>query len=86
MLRLDKTRHALSCGSCGAPLNALKLMPVPRPQRRSVTHQPAMRRAAPVKQKVKKKSKPGKKRKGWFGKRLRDIAEDVFDVVEDIFD
>ncbi|MEM6303470.1 MAG: hypothetical protein AAF744_02050 [Pseudomonadota bacterium] len=42
----------------------------------------------PYREEKRVKSKPLKrrKRKGWFGKRFKDLAEDIFDVVEDIFD
>lgn len=59
---------------------------VPKP---AVTHQPQVRsfsKAKKVEKPVKSKRKKSKKRKGWFGERFKDIAEDLFDVVEDIFD
>ena len=90
-MRLDQTRHELACASCGAPLHDLKLIPVKRPERPAITHQEPKRRPVPVMSKdSKKKRKPAKRRKGWFGERIKDFAEDVFedvfDVVEDIFD
>lgn len=86
VLRLDKQRHELSCGSCGAPLRDLKMLPVAgKKKSKAVSHQPDLRRF-PEKSKAVayKKTKPrkAKKRKGWF----KDLAEDVFDLVEDIFD
>ncbi|MFC6583680.1 hypothetical protein [Sulfitobacter aestuariivivens] len=33
-----------------------------------------------------KKYRKKSKRRGWFSKRFKDMAEDIFDVVEDIFD
>lgn len=84
MLRLDAGHHTLTCGACGAPLRQLKAMPVAAPAPRpAVTHQPAaakprkMPKGRPV-----KKSKPRKRRKNLFWK----IAEEAFDLVEDIFD
>ncbi len=88
-LRLDEGRHELACASCGAPLHDLKMMPKAAPAKPAVTHQPKVRSFAQPKRSEKKvKSKPRKrsKRKGWFGERFKDLAEDLFDVVEDIFD
>ena len=88
-LKLDSGRHELSCASCGAPLRDLKMLhkePQTAPQpRKAVSHQPKVRRfpekAAAA---AYKKAKPRKtkKRKSWF----KDVAEDLFDIVEDIFD
>lgn len=86
MLTLDKGRHELSCASCGAPLRQMKMLVKPAAiVRPAVTHQPQVRQfavaAKPTKQ-IAVKSKQTKKRKAWF----KDWAEDVFDLVEDIFD
>ncbi len=89
-LTLDKARHELSCASCGAPLRNLKYLPKTaeqktRPVSRAVSHQPKVRKFAEKSKAVAyKKSKPRKvkKRKAWF----KDLAEDMFDFVEDIFD
>ncbi|MDF3413197.1 hypothetical protein HKX54_01915 [Sulfitobacter sp. M57] len=84
-LKLDKGRHALSCASCGAPLRNLKALPVAAPERPAVSHQPSVRQFAqkPKRAPVKKtKRRKMKKRIGW----LKDMAEEVFDFVEDIFD
>ena len=86
VLTLEQGRHELSCSNCGAPLRNLKMLPVgPKKKAKSVSHQPEVRRF-PEKPKAVayKKSKPrkAKKRKGWF----KDLAEELFDVVEDIFD
>lgn len=92
-LTLDQGHHALSCSTCGAPLRDLKQMPKPAPAPKpAVSHAPTLRRFANAGAKPEKiknkpsKSKKSKKRKGWFGKRLKDAAEDIFDVVEEIFD
>jgi hypothetical protein len=88
-LKLDQTQHTLVCGACGAPLRDLKMVPRPVAQKPAVTHQPQLRKfAKPARppEAAKPKRKKAKKRKGWFGKRFKDLAEDVFDVVEDIFD
>lgn len=92
---MDQSHHALACASCGAPLRNLKQLPKPAPRRNAVTHQPrpqGFAKITPV-EKVReaKPSKPPKRRKaknrkGWFGKKFKDLAEDIFDVVEDIFD
>ena len=85
MLKLDKGRHELACNSCGAPLRQMKFLPKASQKPAAVTHQPKVRQfaavAKPIKEKRKKPVK-GKKRKAWF----KDWAEDVFELVEDIFD
>lgn len=88
-LTLDKGRHELSCASCGAPLRDLKMMPKEPAKRASVSRATPLRqfpKAAKVDQKRKgKKAKHYPKRRkriGW----IKDMAEDVFDFVEDIFD
>lgn len=88
-LRLETGRHELSCGSCGAPLRDLKMLPKkaarPVKKAKAVSHAPEPRRFAdPQRLQSAKKPKPRKvkKRKGWF----KDVAEDLFDLVEDIFD
>lgn len=92
VLTLDQWRHELTCTSCGAPLRQLKQMPKQSPQpRAAVSHQPvpSQAREKPTKSwgsdtgKPKKyKEKKRKPRKSW----LRHLAEEAFDVVEDIFD
>ena len=65
------------------------MMPKPKKAKAAVSHQPRVRDfAKPKKTEKKVKSKPIKRRKrnGWFGERFKDIAEEIFDVVEDIFD
>ena len=85
-LKLDAGRHELSCANCGAPLRDLKMLPKPAAAApKAVSHQPVLRHF-PQKAKALayKQSKPRKvkKRKSWF----KDLAEDVFDFLEDIFD
>ncbi|WP_246455541.1 hypothetical protein [Sulfitobacter aestuariivivens] len=66
------------------------MLPSQKPDTRpAVTHQPKVRHYAakprkPVDQQKKYRKKS--KRRGWFSKRFKDMAEDIFDVVEDIFD
>lgn len=87
VLKIAKARHELSCANCGAPLRDLKMLPkAPKPARPSVSHR-SERRRFPEEAKVAayKKTKPRKtkkQRRGW----LKNIAEEIFDVVEDIFD
>ncbi len=72
-------RHELACSACGAPLHELKQMPsTPRREKRvKVVHVPVYRDA-----KQPKPNKKRKRRKSWS----RRFAEELFDVVEDIFD
>lgn len=87
MLR-GNLRHELACSSCGAPLHDLKQMPRAdydnHPARRAPTHSdPHAYGSYPAKHgKPVKKKKSKKKRKS----RAFDLFEDIFDVVEDIFD
>jgi hypothetical protein len=82
-LRLDQQRHALACASCGAPLSQFKALPVApgaRPSQPAAA--PRLRSFAKVAEKPRKPVKAKKKRKSW----LKNMAEEVFDAVEDIFD
>ncbi len=85
-LALEKGRHELSCASCGAPLRDLKKIPVaPKPARKAVSHQTEKQRFfenGPAKVYKKRKPRKVKKRRSW----LKDIAEELFDIVEDVFD
>ena len=73
-LRLrGKQRHELACGSCGAPLRDLKMLPVPErvtAPAATPTH-PAPRRPAP-------------RRK--LGRLASKLWDEVWDEIEDIFD
>lgn len=67
----------------------MKMLPSKKRAKPAVSHQPRMKEdVRPYREEKRVKSKPLKrrKRKGWFGKRFKDLAEDIFDVVEDIFD
>lgn len=80
-LVLDRDRHELACSSCGAPLHDMKSMPKAKPERpRSKT------RPMPLPRQEYRDDprppRPRKRRKG-FGRRM---LEEVWDVVEDIFD
>ncbi|APE44056.1 hypothetical protein BOO69_12040 [Sulfitobacter alexandrii] len=88
-LTLDRGRHELSCAQCAAPLHDLKSLPVKeKPRKTGISHQPGLRRfpAAPEPQanarRKPAKSRPRKPRKSLW----RRMAEEAFDVVEDIFD
>ncbi|WP_341234212.1 hypothetical protein [uncultured Sulfitobacter sp.] len=84
-LTLDVGRHELSCAQCGAPLHDLKKIPVPKAKTTGVSASPAVQRfpaAKPVKRASKPKVKHSKRRKSW----LKELAGEIFDVVEDIFD
>jgi hypothetical protein len=84
-LTLDVGRHELSCAQCGAPLHDLKHIPVPKAKTTGVGVSPAVRRfpkAKPAKRASKPKVKHAKRRKSW----LKELAGEVFEVVEDIFD
>ena len=76
---LDRARHELTCAQCGAPLHDLKMLPVEKPVAQKVQV------ARGPKPQVAKPSKPRKvkKRKGF---RLKNLVEEVFDIVEDILD
>lgn len=91
MLVLDKARHELACSACGAPLHDMKMMP----------HAKAASIAAPAatvsrpRERVKSRSPSGyddrKKRYKKDKKRkrkplTRKLFEELWDVVEDIFD
>lgn len=86
-LVLDRRRHELACGSCGAPLHEMKSLPVsaspkpveparaPRGSRRPAPGSAAARRPMPPR-KRKRRRKSG----------IRRVLEEVWDVLEDVFD
>ena len=94
-------RHELACHSCGAPLHNLKHIPVtpgkstdtlgPRstatPQ--SIVQKQEAPKAKPKKNKAiscKPRHKMHKRSRKSAAKRAKNWVEDVFDVLEDIFD
>ncbi|MEP5732234.1 MAG: hypothetical protein ABJL67_23020 [Sulfitobacter sp.] len=88
-LTLDAGRHELSCASCGAPLHDLKRIPKDQKQqerkRGAISHKPQKRQfAEKPAARAAKKTKPRKvkRRKSWF----ESVTEELFDLVEDIFD
>lgn len=78
-LVLDRARHELTCAQCGAPLHDLKMLPVEKPvaQKVQVARGPKPQVAKP------RKPRKVKKRKNF---RLKNLVEEVFDIVEDILD
>ncbi len=86
VLVLDQARHELTCSACGAPLHQLKLMPVPQAVRQK------SQKFVPGRQKTKVFQRPRPKKYERQEKRSkrkplsRKIFEEVWDVVEDIFD
>ena len=81
-----KVRHELACSNCGAPLSQLKMLrkePVGRtaPAATLTRSNPVRKPQKPVKS---KRNKPKKKRK--FSRLHSKVFEELWDVVEDIFD
>lgn len=76
-----KVQHELACATCGAPLHDLKKMPVRDADpvhhraRPASSHERAMSRED-------RRPKYKKQRKSW----KRRAFEEIFDLVEDIFD
>lgn len=89
-LVLDRGRHELSCGSCGAPLHEMKMMPVsgrtgrksPVPRERVWVDWQAERRHALGDAGPYRPDKPRKRRKSL----RRKMLSELWDAVEDIFD
>ena len=89
VLRFDRARHELACSACAAPLHEMKAMPLPA---RPFGVKPAPKAAAPMRLKRRDREdedrgryrhhRKGHRRKGW----ARWAAEELWDVVEDIFD
>lgn len=83
-LVLDRDRHELACSSCGAPLHDMKAMPkakVERPRARTRPMPLPRQEYRDDPQPARGRKKP-KRRKG-LGRR---VLEEIWDVVEDIFD
>ena len=81
----DKS-HELACGSCGAPLHDLKMLPKDRARgHKEPLHVGAYRDLKDGRKPAKpKREKPKKvKKKKSFKRRA---FEEIFDVIEDIFD
>lgn len=81
-----KTRHELACSNCGAPLHDLKMLPVDRRGDRELVTAPRPRSKPDAK---KPWARKGKRRKTGAAKKLslfKDLAEEAFEFIEDIFD
>ncbi|RXV63858.1 hypothetical protein C6W92_09305 [Roseovarius sp. A46] len=83
-LVLDRARHELTCSSCGAPLHDMKAMPTsksdrPRPKGRPM---PLPRQDYDDRPRAAHPPRKRNRRKG-IGRR---IFEEIWDVVEDVFD
>ena len=87
VLVLDTSRHELACSACGAPLHDMKSIPAPAEK--------SVYRPAPVADTPKKRAyHPHPKHYSGYKKRKkrkrkplgRKIFEEIWDVVEDIFD
>lgn len=83
-------RHELSCSRCAAPLHEMKMLPVTKTPTKEVERE--LIRSSPVRaakksepRKVRKSSSKRKKSKRGF-KFFKDVFEDTFEFVEDIFD
>ncbi|MDG1862903.1 MAG: hypothetical protein P8J02_06790 [Yoonia sp.] len=80
------TYHELSCASCGAPLRKLKMLPKAAEPVTAPTATPTSPAPLkPVKKRVvKQRNKPKKRNKiSYLG---RKIFDELWDVVEDVFD
>lgn len=94
-LVLDRGRHELTCSACGAPLHDMKAMP--QSPVKAAKKAPT---SAPVQPRRRRKAHDEHERESWFGhggqarrkprKRRKPMArrmlEELWDVVEDIFD
>lgn len=91
-LIFDEGRHELVCRACGAPLHEIKSMPQ-SPDRKKKKYAPGaaekqrMRREAEAEVRGERRAKPApqrsRKQRKTFGRR---VFEELWDVVEDIFD
>ena len=83
-----KSRHELACGSCGAPLHDLKMLPKDKVADRDTAGSSSYSRHKVARDKPKAgKYRPDKKRKqkprkSW----MRDLLEEAVDLIEDVFD
>lgn len=79
-----RSGHELACGSCGAPLHNMKWLKTP--EKAPAKRQQAATYAKPSKSKPSKPkhSKPKRIKRRKFD--WKDKLEDVWDVIEDIFD
>ena len=90
VLVFDRERHELACAACGAPLHELKMMPCAKqtstPQTSTAPRSPApahFRPASGYRELPKRARKKTKRKRKPFSRKL---FEELWDVVEDIFD
>ncbi|MEL6167653.1 MAG: hypothetical protein AAFR35_03120 [Pseudomonadota bacterium] len=77
-------RHELACSGCGAPLHDLKMLKSDHPGDRNLVRPSRGRpRAEPETKKHTQDRKRRKKKRKSFKER---VAEEIWDVLEDIFD
>ncbi|GAW37253.1 hypothetical protein RA2_04329 [Roseovarius sp. A-2] len=83
-LVLDRDRHELACASCGAPLHDMKAMPKAKLERHRIKARPTPQPRQDYSDDLPpaRVPRPRKRRKGLS----RRIFEEIWDVVEDIFD
>lgn len=81
LMLTGKDLHELTCGSCGAPIHNMKRVPSSDAPKDPVYYRDPYKQARPGAYEPHKTRKQ-KKRKPWG----RKLFEEVFDVVEDIFD
>ncbi len=82
-----KDKHELTCRSCGAPLRALKMLPLHQARPEPGASEPFQQK--PIRRKAEKPvPRPKKRRKGKsFGRRVfSEIWDVIEDVVEEVFD
>ena len=82
-LRLrGKQRHELSCSNCGAPLRALKNMPVAAVQSTAPTATPAR----PTKRAIAPRRKDKRRPASFVRKMIAELWDEIEDVFDDLFD
>jgi len=96
VLVFDEGLHELVCGACGAPLHEMKMMPreeapAPVKPKGAPAKKQRERREAPVGTRAEWRDWPAKKHERKRRKKKRKpligrVFEEVWDVVEDIFD
>ncbi len=85
VLVIDKARHELSCSACGAPLHEMKSIPLPKqptPVGKPRVPRQARAQYRPRPGKYAWERKPKRRRKS-VGRRA---LEEIWDIIEDIFD
>lgn len=93
VLVFDKGLHELTCSACGAPLHDMKMMPKPAEKdRKPVRPSPPSRHRKVLKQSEKRDGqssreryrKPKRKKRGL--RLAKNVFEEIWDVIEDVFD